>query len=782
MTGVHAGQWRMIAAKFSDTEYLLTEPLPLGDYVISIGRGLVNATIRGNEIDTTGRHNETVGLVITNNAWGTRVLDNTFVGNNSLRIQADATQEYPPGSNPSQVIWGKMLMPVFDLTVDGNTFRGNTGVIGVSHDKASTVGRTYLTGRFTNNKFIREGGSGTGMQIGLKDYAQSAHPWITPGALRLTTQNNWWADASAGGEGTILVTAALVDGVGSPLRTINLPGASLVTGLSRGQDGRDFIGSGSSSTGPDGFQDVHLVLSGLPEGKTISKVKIDGQGGGTWWFGDTGTTDKAVLVRNGTTADLYIQPYQNETGRYFTINITYTDAPTPPPVVISSIHAMAKLPMLANRVVPSGIVTARGSNPGGGEGAAQAFDGTAQTKWLDFAGSSWIQYQFAAGAAHVVTQYTITSANDTATFPTRAPESWILKGSNDGANWTILDSRRGEAITANFTSRTYRFSNTTAFKYYKFDDILAGKDANGDRGSVIQVGEIALQTSRVLAVKAGSATVAGWGDDAAHASGGNFYSTGQFIDVSAVVDPAPQSIYQNERNGNFTYTISGLAPGGKYKVRLHFAENYWTAPGQRTFNVAVNGSLALDHFDILAAAGGQYKAVVREIDATADSLGRIVVNFDGTGQPDQPKVGGVEVVIPNIDLARGKSVTSLINESSSFGPGNVVDGDETTRWSSGQWSRNNQIAWLVIDLGARFDIDRVRLNWEAAFGVDYQIQVSDDGSDWTMVRDVVGATTGGVVEHANLKAGGRYVRIYMTRSRINPTNNFSIYSVNVHGA
>ena len=52
-----------------------------------------------------------------------------------------------------------------------------------------------------------------------------------------------------------------------------------------------------------------------------------------------------------------------------------------------------------------------------------------------------------------------------------------------------------------------------------------------------------------------------------------------------------------------------------YTVRLHFAEIYWTAAGQRRFNVAINGTQVLTNFDIFATAGAN-KALVRDFSAT----------------------------------------------------------------------------------------------------------------------------------------------------------------------
>ena len=122
--------------------------------------------------------------------------------------------------------------------------------------------------------------------------------------------------------------------------------------------------------------------------------------------------------------------------------------------------------------------------------------------------------------------------------------------------------------------------------------------------------------------------------------------------------------------------------------------------------------------------------------------------------------------------------TSSSVEGPGYAPAMALDGDGSTRWSSGQWMLGGQSAWFAVDLGSVRDVGRVRLAWEAAFAVDYQIQVSDDGLDWTTVRSVVGATTGGVVELAGLKAPGRYVRIAMTK--YNATKNYSLYALNVY--
>lgn len=49
-----------------------------------------------------------------------------------------------------------------------------------------------------------------------------------------------------------------------------------------------------------------------------------------------------------------------------------------------------------------------------------------------------------------------------------------------------------------------------------------------------------------------------------------------------------------------------------FTVRLHFAELEAVAPGERVFDVVIQGKTVLKDFDIMAATGGRYKAIVRE--------------------------------------------------------------------------------------------------------------------------------------------------------------------------
>ena len=124
-------------------------------------------------------------------------------------------------------------------------------------------------------------------------------------------------------------------------------------------------------------------------------------------------------------------------------------------------------------------------------------------------------------------------------------------------------------------------------------------------------------------------------------TGGTTAATTTAISTTGITNPAPQSVWQHNRYGNFTYTIPGLTAGASYTVRLDFAEAYWTAAGSRTFNVLINGTQVLTNFDIFATAGGEYKAVAESFTATASSAGAVTIQF--VTVKDNAQVNGIEV-------------------------------------------------------------------------------------------------------------------------------------------
>lgn len=85
---------------------------------------------------------------------------------------------------------------------------------------------------------------------------------------------------------------------------------------------------------------------------------------------------------------------------------------------------------------------------------------------------------------------------------------------------------------------------------------------------------------------------------------------------------------------------------------------------------------------------------------------------------------------------------------------NAVTGNGANRWAS-NWDDNE---WLQVDLGSMRQVGRVILNWEAAYGKAYNIEVSSDGTTWRTVYSTT-AGQGGQEVDAFPATQARYVRM-----------------------
>ncbi len=127
-----------------------------------------------------------------------------------------------------------------------------------------------------------------------------------------------------------------------------------------------------------------------------------------------------------------------------------------------------------------------------------------------------------------------------------------------------------------------------------------------------------------------------WSEDKLFEGGEN---VGTGLTVEAKADP---ELYENERWGpDFSYSFPVLP--GKYRVSLKFVEVYLKQPGQRVFDLDINGRKVLDHFDILKEAGGFAKAIDKSFEnIEPDGEGKIKLRF--LSEVQNAKVCAIEVI------------------------------------------------------------------------------------------------------------------------------------------
>jgi beta-glucanase (GH16 family) len=205
----------------------------------------------------------------------------------------------------------------------------------------------------------------------------------------------------------------------------------------------------------------------------------------------------------------------------------------------------------------------------------------------------------------------------------------VKRASSSGGIYTIIAS----PTTNNFTDASVAHCST----YYY---VVAATNSLGTSTNSSE--QAAVLGAYSLAVNSGGSATGHFVADA-NVTGGTIGAVSTAtIDTTGLVAPAPQSVYQSERYGNFTYTFSGLIAGATYKVRLHSAETYWTAVGQRRFNVRINGTQVLTNFDIIAAAGAANKAVINEFNAVATG-GQITIQY--VTVTDNARASGIEIIL-----------------------------------------------------------------------------------------------------------------------------------------
>ncbi|MCK7542182.1 MAG: discoidin domain-containing protein [Marinilabiliales bacterium] len=85
-----------------------------------------------------------------------------------------------------------------------------------------------------------------------------------------------------------------------------------------------------------------------------------------------------------------------------------------------------------------------------------------------------------------------------------------------------------------------------------------------------------------------------------------------------------------------------------------------------------------------------------------------------------------------------------------------------TRWSSAF----SDPQWIRIDLQEVYDLTGARIYWEASAAKSYEVQVSQNGSDWIRAYYTSGGDGG--IDDISFQATARYVRMLL------PFKNFPV--------
>ncbi len=213
----------------------------------------------------------------------------------------------------------------------------------------------------------------------------------------------------------------------------------------------------------------------------------------------------------------------------------------------------------------------------------------------------------------------------------------------------------------------------------------------------------------------------------------------------------------------FDYTVQ-VATSGVYTVSFRASSPYGVSDALHIANASganLTGSVAVPDTtsyatwtnvtaSITLAAGAQTLTVKQ--DSNGFNLHFLAfTQGSGGGGPGPNQYCGTQ------DLAMDQPTTaSSVYSATANPPSAATDGDPGTRWESAY----SDPQWLQVDLGNQQQICNIGVLWENAYASAFQIQVSNDATNWTTVY----STTTGTGGHQTVPVSttDRYVRLYGT--------------------
>jgi fibronectin type 3 domain-containing protein len=222
---------------------------------------------------------------------------------------------------------------------------------------------------------------------------------------------------------------------------------------------------------------------------------------------------------------------------------------------------------------------------------------------------------------------------------------WTASTPPSNCTVTYSVTRNGASAASGLTGTTFGDSGLTCNTGYTYT--VTAADAFGSSAASSPASATTSACTTSVQINAGGAAVAPFVADVDF-TGGATINHANTINLNGQPNPAPAAVYQTAHvaatagaGTTFSYTIPGYTAGSSHTVRLHFCETFWTAIGQRVFNVSINGTQVLANFDVFKTAGGQNRALIQSFTANANSSGQYVIVF--TSVTDKALISGIEI-------------------------------------------------------------------------------------------------------------------------------------------
>jgi hypothetical protein len=200
------------------------------------------------------------------------------------------------------------------------------------------------------------------------------------------------------------------------------------------------------------------------------------------------------------------------------------------------------------------------------------------------------------------------------------------------------------------------------------------------------------QTVRLRCGTSGSYTAS----DGSVWQGDQYFTGGQQLYTGyPVSNTSDTSLYQYARQGYYgdvNYSIP--VANGSYQVTLKFAEIQYASPGQRVFNVTLNGTQVLTNFDLVKQFG--YWTAVDKTFAVTVTGGAVQLNLHGV--TNQGIVNAIQVAPATAPPTVQLSTTSLTFAATAGGSSTATQPVNITNSGSGtlNWTATKTQSWLTL--------------------------------------------------------------------------------------
>ncbi len=423
-----------------------------------------------------------------------------------------------------------------------------------------------------------------------------------------------------------------------------------------------------------------------------------------------------------------------------------------------------------------GKTTSQSSAEADGMSSKYAVDGDTGTRWAsEWSDDEWISVDL--GATYSVSKVVLN-------WEGAYGKAYKIQTSTNGSDWTTVKSltnQDGGIDEISFTATNARYVRMQGverglpygYSLYEFEvygsgtGSTGGNTGSGSTGGNTGSGDTGATATGNIA-KGATATASGSEADgtaakyAVDGDGGTRWSSNFADDAWITVDL-----------GN-TYAVNKVvltwegAYGKAYKIQTSTNGSDWTTVKSLT---GQDGGEDTVTFDATNARYVRMQGVERGL-PYGYSLWEMEVY--ATGSSSGSSSSGSSSSATYGILSKDKNVTASGSEADGTAAKYAVDGDGGTRWSS----NFADDAWITVDLGATYSVDKVVLNWEGAYGKAYKIQTSTDGNNWTTVKSLTGQDGGEDTVTFNA-TNARYVRMQGVERGL--PYGYSLWEMSVYG-